>query len=90
MHVERSCSVLNIAMYATYMVRSLGALKVFGHDHPQTVNLFILTYIGITGPHSSFSLSHQEISSIWRRGKDLVPPLVVAIDDDVGPKSTSV
>ena len=37
-----------------------------------------------------FSLSHQEISSIWRRGKDLVPRLVVAIDDDVGPKRTSV
>ena len=38
-----------------------------------------------------FSLSHQEmISGIWRRGKDLVPRLVVAIDDDVGPKSTSV
>ena len=34
-------------MYTTYMVRSLGALTVFGHDHPQTVNLFILTYIGI-------------------------------------------
>ena len=27
----RSCSVLNIAMYTTYMVRGLGALTVFGH-----------------------------------------------------------
>ena len=37
-----------------------------------------------------FSPSYQEISGIWRRGKGLVPRLVVAIDDDVGPKSTSV
>ena len=125
-------------------------------DHPRTVNLFILTYIGITGPHSSykdiaergfnerlrpsksthtlsanfcvftfasgsglpqssflfqlsrrqlcqlgiidgefsseggFSLSYQEISSICSGGKDLVPRLVVAIDDDVGPKGTYV
>ena len=37
-----------------------------------------------------FSPSYQEISGIWGTGRDLVQCLVVAIDDDVGPKSTSV